>query len=145
MKRSIPVLLAALALAVLMPAPAHAASRVRLYKVYFDSPGSDTRTNTSLNGEWFELKNSGTTTQNLYGWKVKDNTGYTYTFGTYYLKAGYRVHVHTGKGSNSGTHRFWQRTSYVWNNTGDKARLYNKAGSLLDSCAFSGAGDYIGC
>jgi len=122
-----------------------ASAKVRIYRIYFNSPGSDNRSNTSINGEWIELKNLGTTTQNLYGWKIRDAANHTYTFGTYYLKAGYRVHVHTGKGTNSGSHRFWGYGIYVWNNTGDKATLSNKAGTTIDTCSYSGSGSYVYC
>jgi hypothetical protein len=32
--------------------PADAAPAVKIIKVYYDSPGTDTRTNTSINGEY---------------------------------------------------------------------------------------------
>ncbi len=78
---------------------------------------------------------------NLSGWRVRDVTGYTYTFsGTVYLKPGATVKIHTGKGTNTAYHRYWGRGWYVWNNTGDKATLRNKAGTLKDTCAWTSTG-----
>lgn len=144
--RTAPALLLALAPVLGLATPAHAtAGPVVFTRVYFDSPGSDTRSNTSLNAEYFTLKNVGSDARTLTGWTVEDNTGYTYTFGTFTLKGGASVTVHTGKGTNTSTHRYWGRGSYVWNNTGDTAYLYTSGGTRKDVCSFSGAGSYTGC
>src|SRR3954470_176476 len=79
------------AAAVTLPAtatPANAASCVQIYRIYYNSPGTDTRTNTSLNGEWIQLKNNCSTRKSLSSWRIKDLTGHTYTFATYTLGAG---------------------------------------------------------
>lgn len=130
----------ALAGSLLATAPASAASHqggLHLGKIQYDSPGTDTRTNTSLNAEFVDIHNNGTVKLQLKGYRLKDNTGYTYTFGSYTVAAGKTVRVHTGKGSTSGAHVYWNRGSYVWNNTGDKARLYKPSGSLQDSCSWT--------
>jgi Lamin Tail Domain len=140
-------LVTALVLSVGVAGPAEAASAVQFRTFYYDSPGSDTRTNSSLNGEWFALKNVSATRVNLSGWKIRDLTGYTYTFATtFYLNPGATVKVHTGKGTNTASHRYWGRGSYVWNNTGDKASMRNKAGTLKDTCSWSSTGSgYKAC
>lgn len=130
---------AALAGSFLATTPASAASRqggLHLGKIQYDSPGKDTRTNTSLNAEYVDIHNNGKSKLQLKGCKLKDDTGYTYTFPGYTVAAGRTVRVHTGKGKNSGAHVYWNRGSYVWNNTGDKARLIKPSGSLLDSCSW---------
>ena len=38
--------------------------------------------------------------------------------------------VHTGKGTASSTHRYYNKTWYVWNNTGDAAYLRDAQGVL---------------
>jgi hypothetical protein len=38
--------------------PAEAASAIQIYRVYYDSPGKDTRSNSSLNAEYVVLKNT---------------------------------------------------------------------------------------
>ncbi|WP_329036810.1 lamin tail domain-containing protein [Streptomyces sp. NBC_00178] len=130
---------AALAGSLLATAPASAASHqggLHLGKIQYDSPGSDNRSNTSLNAEYVDIHNNGRSTLQLRGYKLKDNTGYTYTFPSHTVGAGKTVRVHTGKGRDSGAHAYWNRGSYVWNNTGDKARLYKPGGTLLDSCSW---------
>jgi hypothetical protein len=136
---------AAAALTIGVAIPAQASSRVRIYLVYYNSPGTDTRSNASLNGEYITLKNSGTTSQNLYGWKVKDAAGHTYTFGTYSLAPGKTIHVHTGHGTNYTYHRFWQSGNYIWNNTGDTAYLYTRYGTRVQSCSWGSSGSYKYC
>ncbi|MFC8227179.1 lamin tail domain-containing protein [Streptomyces sp. NPDC057287] len=129
----------ALAGSLLATAPASAASHqggLHLGKIQYDSPGKDTRTNTSLVAEYVDIHNNGKSALQLKGYKLKDDTGYTYTFPGYTVAAGKTVRVHTGKGRNSGAHVYWNRGSYVWNNTGDKARLIKPSGALLDSCSW---------
>ncbi|MFN2537747.1 MAG: lamin tail domain-containing protein, partial [Mycobacteriales bacterium] len=104
--------------AVHLPA-ASAASTVLIGKTYYDSPGSDTRTNTSLNAEWVTIKNVSSTARSLQGWTLRDASGHVYTFGTFTLGGGKSVVIHTGKGTNTTTHRYWGSGSYIWNNTGD--------------------------
>jgi hypothetical protein len=142
LKRIAVLLLCGLAAVSLVPA---APAAIKITKIYFDSPGADTGSNTSLKAEWIRLKNTGSKGKYLTGWTIRDTAGHVYRFGTYKLGAGKTVTVHTGSGSNSAGHRYWGSDWYVWNNDGDKARLKNKAGTLIDSCSYSGAGDYVNC
>ncbi|MEU5684610.1 lamin tail domain-containing protein [Streptomyces venezuelae] len=139
-----PAVLAAAALSVslLAASPASAATArhqggLHLGTIQYDSPGRDSRSNSSLNAEWVNIHNSGRSAVQLKGYKLKDDTGYTYTFGSYNIGAGKTVKVRTGKGSNASGVRYWGRTNYVWNNTGDKARLIKPSGSQLDSCKWT--------
>ena len=126
---------------VLVTSDANAASTIQLKRIQYDSPGSDTRSNASLNGEYFTLKNVSGKKLSLRNYTVRDKSGHTYKFTTtYYLAAGASVRVHTGKGTNTATNRYWGLGSYVWNNTGDKASLKNSAGTTLDTCTWSSAG-----
>src|SRR6266498_3623572 len=50
-------LFAAKMIAAKSSAPASAAYCVGIYRIYYNSPGSDTGNNTSLNGEWIQLHN----------------------------------------------------------------------------------------
>jgi hypothetical protein len=122
-----------------------APAAIKITKIYFDSPGSDTGSNSSLNAEWITLKNTGSTGKYLTGWTIRDPAGHVYRFGTYKLRASRTVTVHTGSGSNTAGHRYWGSDWYIWNNDGDNARLKNKAGTLIDRCSYSGAGDYVNC
>ena len=128
------------------PAPAQAASPVRIYRIWYDSPGSDTRSNSSLNAEYIVLKNYTASTRSITGWTVKDSYGWTYKFGTTSIPAGKTIVLRTGKGTNTSTTRYWQRTNYVWNNDKDTGYLRNGSGTLMHSCAYnSTAADYKNC
>jgi hypothetical protein len=120
---------------------ADAASCVKIYEIYYNSPGSpDAGSNTSLNGEWVQLKNTCTTRKNLYGYKIVDLASHTYRFGsTFYLGAGSKVKIHTGKGTNTSTDRYWGSGWYIWNQDKDTAKLYNSSGTLIRTCSYSNA------
>jgi Lamin Tail Domain len=130
-------LLAAGMIAAQSSAPASAAYCVSIYRIYYNSPGTDTGSNTSLNGEWIQLHNKCSTSRSLTNAKIKDYVGHTYTFGTYSLGGGKYVKVHTGKGTNTTTDRYQGRAWYVWNNDKDTAYLYNSSGTRLDTCSYN--------
>ncbi|MEV3874432.1 lamin tail domain-containing protein [Streptomyces sp. NPDC049906] len=130
----------AVAAPLLAATPAAAAphqSGLHFGTIQYDTPGADRRTNTAVNGEWVNIHNNSRSTVQLKGYKVKDNNGYTYTFGSFKLGAGKTVKLRTGKGGNTSATRYWGRSWYVWNNTSDKARLIKPNGSLQDSCSWT--------
>ncbi|GHC66623.1 hypothetical protein GCM10010349_39400 [Streptomyces flavofungini] len=130
----------AVAAPLLVAAPASAAAHqggLHLGFIQYDSPGRDTGSNSSLNAEWVNIHNNTRSAIQLKGYKLKDNTGYTYTFGSYKIGAGKTVKVRTGKGTNASGVRYWGRGSYVWNNTSDKARLLKPSGAHRDSCSWT--------
>jgi lamin tail-like protein len=116
---------------------ASAASCVVIYRIYYNSPGTDTGSNTSLNGEWIQIHNRCSTARALTYWKIKDAVGHTYTFTSYALGGGRYVKVHTGKGTNTATDRYQGRSWYVWNNYKDTAYFYNQNGTLIDTCSYN--------
>jgi P pilus assembly chaperone PapD len=127
--------------AVIGTAPADAAGAIQFTRIQYDSPGSDTRTNTSLNAEYVQLKNVTTRTFNLYGWTLRDVAGHTYTFSTnHYLRPGATVTIRTGKGTNTATTRYWGSAAYIWNNTGDRAYLRTPSNTLVDYCVWTSTG-----
>jgi len=142
MKRLAVAVLCGFAMLALAPS---APAAIRITKIYFDSPGADTGSNSSLNAEWIRLKNTGSRARSLSGWTIRDTSSHVYRFGTYRLGAGLTVTVHTGSGSNTARNRYWRLDYYVWNNDGDRATLKNKAGTVIDRCRYSGAGDYKIC
>lgn len=121
-------------LAVSTPAPAAAAGRIYISKVQYDSPGTDNGSNTSINAEWVRITNSTSSKRTLTGWTLRDASSHVYKFPTTTLKAGASLRVHTGKGTNTATDKYWKLSYYVWNNTGDKATLKNRAGTIIDTC-----------
>jgi Lamin Tail Domain len=110
---------------------ADATSPVRISTVQYDSPGSDTGSNYSLNGEWVRITNYSNTRKSLTGWTLRDTSSHVYQFGTFSLGAGKSVRIHTGRGSNTVADRYQGRGAYVWNNTGDKAILRNGSGTTV--------------
>ena len=124
--------------------PAEAAPALRFTKVQYNSPGSDTGSNYSLNAEWVRITNYRSTARDLTGWTIKDKTGYVYTFPEFTLKAGASVRVHTGSGADSQTDLYWDRGWYVWNNTGDTAYLRNGS-TTHDSCSWGSSGSVKYC
>lgn len=142
--RRIMTILAALVTCLALAGPANAA--IRFGKIQYDSPGSDTGSNRSLNAEWFIVKNTGGKAKSLAGWKVRDRTGFVFKFPSgYKLGAGKSVKVHTGKGSNTKSNLYWKQGSYVWNNDGDKATLKNKGGKVIDTCVWGNGSGSINC
>jgi hypothetical protein len=130
----------------LLPAQAQAAGSVHLYKIFYDSPGSDTGSTSSLNAEYVQIRNTTSAGVNLRNWTLRDAAGHTYTFGSYTLGAGRTVTVHTGRGSHTTAHRYWGRSWYVWNNTSDTARLRRANGTTADTCSYdSSRADYVMC
>jgi hypothetical protein len=138
----------AIAASVIMAPPAahSAAPAIQLTKIYYDSPGRDRGSNASLNDEYVRLTNRGRHTVDLRGWTVRDKAGHTYRFSTSYrLAPGEHVYLHTGRAANTSRHRYWGRSWYVWNNTGDTAYLRNSAGTLVDRCSWGRGGSYTTC
>lgn len=135
-----------IATVVLPVAPAEAASKVKITRVYYDSPGTpDSGSNRSLNGEWVRIKNTGSKAVSLTGWTLRDKTGFTYRFGTFKLGAGKSVTIRTGSGTDTAKNRFWGQDWYVWNNSGDKAILKNGSGKTVDTCKWGSGPGYTNC
>jgi hypothetical protein len=156
--RALPLALSAAALAValvpVVPAQAAALPAIQFVKIYYNSPGSpDYGANSSLNGEWAQLKNTTKKAVNLKGWTLRDKTtaaDHIYTFGTFTLGAGKTVTVRTGKGKDTATTRYWGRSggtfAYIWNQTADAGYVRNASGKLIDSCSYNSSRvDSVNC
>ncbi|GIE86131.1 lamin tail domain-containing protein [Actinoplanes regularis] len=123
-----------------------AVPNVRFTKVYYNSPGADTRTNASLNAEYVQVTNKSSKAVSVTGWTIKDVAGHTFKLSGS-LAAGKTVTIHTGKGKN-GTpagHSYWQSGNYIWNNTGDTATLRNKTGATVHTCKWGATGSVTTC
>ncbi|MFF0066703.1 lamin tail domain-containing protein [Streptomyces sp. NPDC005279] len=128
---------AAFAGLIALPSPAQAAGSVHLYKIYYDSPGSDRGANSSLNAEFVQIRNTTGAAVSLKGWVLVDASNHKYTFGTYTLGKGKTVTVRTGKGTNTAGNRYQGRGWYVWNNDKDTATLKRANGSKVDTCSYN--------
>jgi hypothetical protein len=130
-----------------VPAQAAAAPAIQFTKVYYDSPGTDRRSNSSLNAEYVILKNVTRSTVKIGGWYVRDKTGYKYAFPAgMVINAGKTMTVRTGQGKSGTSTRYWGRAAYVWNNDTDTAYLRTTTGKLIDSCSYDSTRyDYKNC
>src|SRR5262245_47130526 len=137
--------LTAAAVPLAMPSAEAATYPLHFTRIYYDSPGKDDGSNASLNAEYVTIKNSSSKSRSLTGWTVRDKSGHVYKFGTFTLGAGKSVRIHTGKGTNTSTNRYWGSSAYIWNNTGDKAYLRTPGGVLKDSCSWGDGPGYINC
>jgi hypothetical protein len=122
----------------IMDAAVAGGSPVRFTRVQYDSPGSDTGSNASLNAEWIRVTNNGARAQRLTGWTIRDPAGHRYRFPRgFRLRPGRTVTIHTGSGRNTGSDLYWRQGFYVWNNTGDRAILRNRGGNRIDVCSWA--------
>ncbi|MFE9768526.1 lamin tail domain-containing protein [Streptomyces sp. NPDC005808] len=137
-RAALPALAGAVALTgTFLSTPAQAAGGMTIHRAYFDSPGTDTGSNASLNGEWIQLKNTSSAAISVNGWILKDVANHRFTFPNVKIGAGKTVIVHTGKGTATSAHRYQNRRAYVWNNTSDTATLTKANGSKVDSCSWT--------
>jgi lamin tail-like protein len=133
------VVTAALAGVAIAPLQAQAATgSVHLYKIYYDSPGTDKRSAASLNAEYVQVKNTTSKSVSLKGWTLTDAAKHKYTFGTFTLAKGKTVTIRTGKGKNSSTTRYQGSGNYIWNNDKDTATLRKPGTSkAIDTCSYN--------
>jgi hypothetical protein len=120
------------------PAAHRAPSPVVIREIFYNSPGSDNRSNASLNAEWVKLRNRTAHPVSLSGWTLRDTSRHVYHFAVgYSLRAHGTVRVHTGSGRDTQRNLFQDRRAYVWNNDGDTAILRGPAGNVRDRCSYS--------
>jgi P pilus assembly chaperone PapD len=138
-------LVLAISAVLILGVASQASAAVKITKIYYDSPGTDTGSNSSLNAEYVRIKNTGTRRVTLTGWTLRDASKHVFKFPTFRLAAGKTVTVHTGKGSNGASNLYWGSTAYIWNNTGDTASLKRRDGSLASRCSYPGGGAFKLC
>ena len=115
-----------------------ARGRVFIHEIFYNSPGPDRGSNSSLNAEWVDLRNSSGHRITLTHWTLRDKAGHVYKFKTTFrLRAHKDVKIHTGRGSNTRTDRYWNHGWYIWNNDGDTAVLKSASGSVKSRCTYS--------
>ena len=115
---------------------------MRIAAIYFDSPGTDTGSNSSLNAEWVKIKNPTGSRKTLTHWTLRDaGSVHVYHFPTFHLAPGATVKVHSGHGSNGAHNLYWGSSGYIWNNSGDTATLKNANGVRVDRCHYTSADD----
>ena len=131
------VVVAAMPFASLTAADAAVVKPLDIVKVYFDPAGTDRPTNAGYNQEYIQVRNTGTKALNLTGYRIVDAGPKSFAFPkNFTLAKGATVTIRAGKGTNSKTTLYWQNKGYVWNNTGDVARLMSPKGAQLERCDF---------
>ncbi|MBB2747387.1 UNVERIFIED_ORG: putative extracellular nuclease [Microbispora rosea subsp. rosea] len=125
------------ALLVASPPALAAGPAIQITKIYYDSPGKDTRSNTSLNAEYVWLKNTSSKTVAVTGWTLADTSRHRYIFPAFSIPAGKTITIRTGSGKSGTSTRYWGMGNYVWNNDKDTASLRNAGGKLIDSCSYN--------
>jgi len=104
---------------------------VKIININADAPGND---NDNKNGEWVEIKNTGSSTVNMDNWTLKDEANHLYTFTNFSLAPNTSVFLYSGAGTDTQSKLYWNSSKYaIWNNTGDTAFLRDASGNLVDS------------
>lgn len=129
--------LAAAAAALLSAAPAQAAGALKISKIYYNSPGTDNRSKSSLNAEYVVVTNGTAAPVQLKGYVLSDAENHRYTFGSFTLGKGKSVKVHTGSGKNTATDVYWGSGNYIWNNTKDTATLKKPSGAVVSKASYN--------
>jgi lamin tail-like protein len=117
--------------------PPASSPRVVIHEIWYNSPGPDRGSNSSLNAEWVELHNTSGQAVTLTHWTLRDRAGHVFKFAHYRLNSHGYVKIHTGSGSRSQANRYWNMSWYVWNNDGDGATLKNASGDVIGRCSYS--------
>lgn len=92
------------------------------------------------NDEWVELVNTCQSKQNMEGYLLKDSSASnSYVFGKTVLNPKVTLRLHTGCGVNSSSDAYWkcpEQSNFVWNNSSDRAYLYDDKGTLISEVGY---------
>jgi micrococcal nuclease len=103
---------------------------LKIVNINYDAPGDD---NKNPNGEWVEIKNTGSTPVNLKGFTLEDAAKHRFVFPDFVLDTGKIVKVYSGSGTLNSSSLYLGSSSAIWNNDGDTAYLYDSNGKLIDT------------
>jgi uncharacterized protein len=106
-------------------------SEVKIAHIEYDPKGTD------LTQEQVTIENRGIAPQSMTGWILYDLHNHKYVFPEYELAPGEQVRIWTRSGENTETDLYWGRRIAVWSNIGDRARLRNSRGDLVDSYTYT--------
>lgn len=104
---------------------------VTIAAIHADAPGRD---NENLNGESIIISSNETSTVDLAGWTIKDESSvHRYTFGAgVQIGPGESLVVFTGCGQDQPGEFFWCNETPVWDNAGDTGFLLDSYGAFVD-------------
>lgn len=69
----------------------------------------------------------------LQNWTLRDGQGNVFVFPNLYLAPDTEVRIHTGQGTNTPQHLYWNRDTAVWGEAGDTAILADDRGVIYAS------------
>ena len=102
-----------------------------------DAPGPERE---NLAGELIVLHNPGRRPLRVGNWTVADADGHRYRFPPRATVAGGgTVTLHTGRGRGGPRHRYWNRSTPVWNNAGDVVTVRDADGDVRARRAYGDA------
>lgn len=94
----------------------------------------------AANPEVVHIKNLGTLSVNLIGWKLKDIADHVFTFPNFVLEPGEEVRVYSHVTASSpmpeGENNLKWTGQYIWNNGGDTAYLYDSSGATVTTYSY---------
>jgi hypothetical protein len=95
--------------------------------------GAPSRSRASVNAEYVTLINTADRPVRLRGWTVTTHAGKRYTFGRYTLRPGAQVTLHSGRGTNTRTDRYWGSRRPLLGSS-DTVNLRRPSGTVAASC-----------
>jgi subtilisin family serine protease len=114
--------------------PIVASANVVLTDIVFDG-----RVPVTEADEYVEFQNQGALAQNMSGWRISSlRGGQTYAFGTLTMQPGQICRLYTNEVHVEWCGLSWGRATPLWNNTGDRANLFDAAGKVVSSMGYGG-------
>ena len=88
----------------------------------------------SLQDEWVQITNKGSSPVSLAGWKIEDEgNNHAYSFTSFTLEPQATVTLYTGEGTDTATKLHMGSESPIWNNDGDTAYLLDGSGNPVSA------------
>lgn len=109
-------------------------SALAVQTVHADAEGDESE---NLNDEYIVFGNTGSTSLDMAGWTIEDESSHSYTVpeGTT-INAGESLTLHTGEGSDTDSDLYWGSGSAIWNNGGDTITVTSDDGQEVLSEAY---------
>ncbi len=98
-----------------------------VYTFRYNAPGDDRE---NLAGEFVEFRNACQDALDVTGWRLEDSKGQGYVFGSFAVGGKSTFRLRTGQGDDNETDLFWGLSMPVWNNDGDRLRVWTAEGEL---------------
>jgi competence protein ComEC len=86
--------------------------------------------------EYVQIENNKNKDVDMTDWRIKAETGERYDFPEFTLRAGKKVKVWTGSGTDTSTDLYWGSPNPVWKDNGSCAYLKDEDVNLVDSYCY---------